>query len=49
LFNGEEDFRNNYSSFEWLNEGGIFHLGSSTLAYTDLINDFWENFKEKYK
>jgi hypothetical protein len=49
LFNGEEDFKNNYSSFEWLNEGGIFHLGSSTLAHTDLINIFWENFKENYK
>jgi hypothetical protein len=49
LFNGEEDFKNNYSSFEWLNEGGIFHLGSNTLAHTDLINIFWENFKENYK
>jgi hypothetical protein len=49
LFNGEEDFKNNYSSFDWLNEGYIFHLGSSTLAYTNLINEFWKNFKENYK
>jgi len=49
LFNNEQDFRSNYHSFDFLNEGVIFHLGSSTLAYTNLINDFWTNFKEKYK
>jgi len=49
LFNGDNDFKNNYQNFEWLNEGFIFHLGSSTLAYMNLINEFWENFKENYK
>ena len=48
LFNNENDFKNNYSSFEFLNEGYIFHLGSSTLACTNLINDFWDNFKQYY-
>jgi hypothetical protein len=48
LFKGDEDFRNNYSSFEFLNEGYIFHLGSSTLAHTDLVNEFYNNFKEYY-
>jgi hypothetical protein len=48
LFKGNEDFENNYSSFEWLNEGYIFHLGSSTLAYTNLVNEFWDNFNEYY-
>jgi hypothetical protein len=49
LFKGDDDFKNNYQNFEWLNEGFIFHLGSSTLAYMNLINEFWENFKENYK
>lgn len=48
LFNNEEDFKNNYSNFDFLNKGYIFHLGSSTLAYTNLINEFWDNFKEHY-
>jgi len=48
LFKGDEDFKNNYSTFEFLNEGYIFHLGSSTLAYTTLINEFWDNFKQNY-
>ena len=49
LFNGDDDFKNNYSSFKFLNEGYIFHLGSSTLAYTNLVNEFWNNFKENYR
>lgn len=48
LFNGDEDFKNNYSNFEFLNEGYIFHLGSSTLAYMNLVNEFWSHFKENY-
>jgi hypothetical protein len=34
---------------DFLNEGIIFHLGSTTLAYTDFITDFWNLFKENYK
>lgn len=49
LFDGEENFRNNYYSFEFLNEGYIFHLGSSTLAYMNLVNEFWSHFNENYK
>lgn len=48
LFKGDQDFKKNYPSFEFLNEGYIFHLGSSTLAYTDLVEQFWNNFKEYY-
>lgn len=40
--------RNNYYSFEFLNEGYIFHLGSSTLAYMNLVNEFWSHFNENY-
>ena len=49
LFNGTQDFINRYKNFEFLNEGIIFHLGSTTLAYTDFINDFWDNFEINYK
>jgi hypothetical protein len=48
LFKTNQDFLNNYNSFDFLNSGGIFHLGSTTLAYTNLINEFWDNFKENY-
>jgi len=49
LFRGNQDFINNYKNFEFLNEGIIFHLGSTTLAYTNFINDFWNTFKDYYK
>lgn len=48
LFKDGQDFLNNYKSFDFLNEGIIFHLGSTTLAYTDLVQDFWSNFKHYY-
>jgi hypothetical protein len=49
LYGGNEAFGENYHSFEFLNKGMIFHLGSTTLAYTNFINDFWNTFKEKYQ
>ena len=49
LFKDKNDFENNYHSFDFLNEGGIFHFGSLTLANTNLINEFWTNFKTHYK
>ena len=49
LFRGTEDFIQRYNTFEFLNEGIIFHLGSTTLAYTNFINDFWKNFEIYYK
>ena len=49
LYGGNENFAKNYKSFDFLNEGIIFHLGSTTLAYTDFITDFWNLFKENYK
>jgi hypothetical protein len=49
LFKDNQDFLNSYKSFDFLNEGIIFHLGSSTLAYTNFMNDFWNNFKEYYQ
>ncbi len=48
LFKGDEDFKKNYFSFEFLNEGYIFHLGSTTIINTNLVNEFWSYFKEKY-
>jgi hypothetical protein len=49
LFKDEENFKSNYSNFDFLNEGCIFHLGSSTLAYMNLVNEFWDNFKTYYE
>jgi len=49
LFKDKNDFENNYHSFDFLNKGGIFHFGSVTLANTNLINEFWTNFKTHYK
>lgn len=49
LFRGNQDFINRYKDFDFLNEGIIFHLGSTTLAYTNFMNDFWETFKNNYK
>jgi hypothetical protein len=48
LFKDNQDFINNYKNFDFLNEGVIFHLGSGTLAYTNFMDDFWNNFKEYY-
>lgn len=49
LFNGNDDFKNNYHNFEFLNKGYIFHLGSVSLTNTNIMNDFWENFKNNYE
>jgi len=49
LFKNNQDFINNYKNFDFLNEGIIFHLGSSTLAYTNFMDDFWNTFKEYYQ
>lgn len=49
LFKNTEEFKLKYNSFDFLNEGMIFHLGSTTLANTNFINDFWEIFKSYYK
>jgi hypothetical protein len=48
LYNTDQDFINNYKSFDFLNKGIIFHLGSTTLAYTNVVPDFWSKFKENY-
>lgn len=49
LFKDNQDFINNYKNFDFLNEGIIFHLGSTTLAYTNFMNDFWNTFKSNYE
>ncbi len=49
LFDNKNELKENYPRFEFLNKGYIFHLGSTTLTHTNLVNEFWEHFKENYK
>jgi hypothetical protein len=48
LFQLQERFLKEYKSFEFLNAGIIFHLGSTTLAYTEVVNDYWSLFGNNY-
>jgi hypothetical protein len=45
------DFLNNALDYRWLNDAFIYHIGGLLLSQThiDFANNWWENFKNKYK
>jgi hypothetical protein len=42
------EFFKKISTFEFLNQGMVFHLGGILLSREKLVETFWNNFKEYY-